>query len=37
MSLRLGISFLVVFLVLSSNLLGSDQEKLLQIRWSELN
>lgn len=36
MSLRRGISFLVVFLVLCSDLPGSDQEKPLQVRWSEL-
>lgn len=36
MSVRRGISFLVVFLVLCSDLPGSDQEKLLQVRWSEL-
>ena len=34
--LRQGISFLMVVLVLSNNLLGSNQETLLQVRWSEL-
>lgn len=36
MSLRRGISILVVFLMLSGNLAGSDQQELLQVRWSEL-
>ena len=36
MSLRRGISILVVFLMLSGNLPGSDQQELLQVRWSEL-
>lgn len=36
MSLRRGIGILVVFLVLSGNLPGSDQQVLLQVRWSEL-
>ena len=36
MSMRRGIGCLVVFLVLCSDLPGSDQEKLLQVRWSEL-
>ena len=36
MSLRRGIGILVVFLVLSGNLPGSDQQELLQVRWSEL-
>ena len=36
MSLRRGVSFLVVFLMLNSNLPGSDQETLLQVRWREL-
>ncbi len=37
-SLRQGICFLVVVVVLSNNLLGSDQdqETILQVRWSEL-
>ena len=34
--LRQGISFLMVVFVLSNNLLGSDQETLLQVRWSGL-
>ena len=36
MTLRRGIGFLLVFLVLSTHLQGSDQEKLLDVRWSEL-
>ena len=36
MSLRRGIRLLVVFLMLSSSSPGSDREKLLQVRWSEL-
>ena len=36
MSLRRGLGCLVAFLVLSGNLAGSDQEKLLEVRWSEL-
>ena len=36
MTLRRATKFLVVFLVLSTHLLGSDQEKLLEVRWSEL-
>ena len=36
MSLRRSSSLLVVFLMLSSDLPGSDQETLLQVRWSEL-
>lgn len=36
MSLRRGIGILVVFLMLSGNLPGSDQQELLQVRWSEL-
>ena len=35
-TLRRGIGSLVVFLVLSSNLPGSDQEKPLEVRWGEL-
>lgn len=35
-TLARGIIFLVVFLVLCSNLPGSDQERLMQVRWSEL-
>ena len=35
-TLRRGIRSLVVFLVLSSNLPGSDQEKPLEVRWGEL-
>lgn len=31
-----GINFLVVFLVLCNNLPGSDQERPMQVRWSEL-
>lgn len=36
MSLLRAIGFSVVFLVLSSDLPGSDREKLLEVRWSEL-
>ena len=36
MSLLRAIGFSVVFLVLSTNLQGSDQEELLEVRWSEL-
>lgn len=36
MSLLRTIGFSAVFLVLSTNLQGSDQEKLLEVRWSEL-
>ena len=36
MSLRRGIGCLVVFLVLCTNLQGSEEEQLLQVRWSEL-
>ena len=36
MSLRRSSSVLVVFLMLSGNLPGSDQEEFLQVRWSEL-
>ena len=35
-SLGRGIGFLVVFLVLSTHLQGSDQEECLKVRWSEL-
>ncbi len=35
-SLGRGIGFLVVFLVLSTHLQGSDQEESLEVRWSEL-
>lgn len=35
-TLRRGIGSLVVFLVLSSNLPGSDQEKPLEVRWGKL-
>ena len=36
MTLHRGVGFLVVFLVLSTCLQGSDQEEFLTIRWSEL-
>ena len=36
MSLLRAISFSAVFLLLSTNLQGSDQEKLLEVRWGEL-
>ncbi len=36
MSLQRSSSVLVVFLMLSGNLPGSDQEEFLQVRWSEL-
>ena len=36
MTLHRGVGFLVVFLVLSTHLLGSDQEEFLKVRWSEL-
>ena len=35
-SLGRGIGFLVVFLVLSTHLRGSDQEETLEVRWGEL-
>ena len=36
MTLHRGIGILAVFLVLSTHLQGSDKERLMQVRWSEL-